>query len=280
MVRLAPGGPFDTEKTMSPQVREALDERYGLNQPMYIQYARFLSGLIKGDLGPSYKYPGWSVNELIRDKLPISLELGIYGLLVALAIGISCGLLAAIRPNTWSDYGLMGFCLIGVCLPAFVIGPLLVLAFALDLDWVNVAGWNLPRDRILPAITLGLAYAAYIGRLTRGSMMEVLKQDYIRTARAKGMPVWRVYLVHGCKNGLLPVIAFLGPAAAGLISGSFVVETVFRIPGLGQFFVNSALNRDYTLVMGTVILYAILIIGLNLLADLLQAYLNPRQKLT
>ena len=280
MVRLAPGGPFDTEKTISPQVKAALDARYGLDQPMYAQYMRFLSGLVQGDLGPSFKYPGWSVNELIADKLPISLELGLYGLSIAAIIGISCGTIAAIRRNTIFDYGIMGFCLLGICLPAFVIGPLLILIFGLNLDWVNVSGWMLPRDRILPAITLGLAYAAYIGRLTRGSMLEVLNQDYIRTARAKGMRPSRVYGVHALKNAILPVIAFLGPAAAGLISGSFVVETVFSIPGLGQFFVMSALNRDYTLVMGTVILYAILIITLNLIADLTQAYLNPKQKLS
>lgn len=279
MIRLAPGGPFDAEKEVPPQVREALDKAYGLDQPMLVQFWHYLGGLAQGDLGPSYKYPGWTVNELIAEKLPISLELGAYALLIAIVVGITVGTLAAAKPHQASDYSLMTLAMIGICLPSFVIGPILLLLFAIELPWANVSGWNLPRDRLLPSMTLGLFYAAYIARLTRGSLLEVRSQDFMRTARAKGLPAWRVHFIHGLRNGLLSVAAYLGPAAAGLISGSFVVETIFHIPGLGRFFVGSAINRDYTLVMGTVILYASLIIALNLVSDLVQARLDPRRRL-
>lgn len=280
MVRLAPGGPFDSEKAMPEAVREAIDAQYGLDQPLWVQYGRYLGGLLQGDLGPSFKYPGWSVNELIAAKIPVSLELGAYALAIALLIGLGLGILAAARPNTWSDYTPMALAMLGICLPTFVLGPLLLLTFALDWPIFNAAGWQFPRDRVLPSLTLGLFYAAYIARLTRGSMMEVRNLDYMRTARAKGLPPWRISLLHGLRNAILPVVAYLGPAAAGLISGSFVVETIFHIPGLGKFFVSSAINRDYTLVMGTVILYATLIIVFNLCADLIQARLDPRQRET
>lgn len=278
MVRLAPGGPFDGEKEMPEAVKAALDAQYGLDQPLWVQYGRYLSGLLQGDLGPSFKFPGWTVNELIGPKIWVSLELGIYSLCIALLVGLVIGVIAAARPNSWTDYTPMSLAMLGICLPTFVLGPILLLLFALDWPLFNVAGWNFPRDRVLPSLTLGLFYAAYIARLTRGSMIEVRNQDFMRMALAKGLPRWRVYLVHGLRNAILPVVAFMGPAAAGLISGSFVVETIFHIPGLGKFFVSSAINRDYTLVMGTVILYAGLIILFNLASDLIQARLNPRQR--
>ncbi|WOO39758.1 ABC transporter permease [Rubellicoccus peritrichatus] len=278
MVRLAPGGPFDGDKQMPESVREALDAHYGLDKPLIVQYWNYLVDLVQGDLGPSFNFPGWTVNELIADKIPVSLELGLYSLCIALLVGIIIGVTASIRPNSWSDYIPMSLAMLGICLPTFVVGPILLLIFALDIPVFNVSGWNFPRDRVLPSLTLGLFYAAYIARLTRGSMLEVRNQDYMRTALAKGLPTWRVYLIHGLRNGILPVISYMGPAAAGLISGSFVVETIFHIPGLGRFFVASAINRDYTLVMGTVILYAVLIIGFNLISDLVQARLNPRQR--
>ncbi len=276
LVRSTPGGPFDREKTVSPEVTRALNAHYGLDDPVLLQYFRYLGNLLKGDLGPSFKYPGWTVNELIFSKIPVSLELGLYALLIAVLIGTFAGVLASLRPNRWSDHLTMGGAMVGICLPTFVLGPILVLIFALKLDWFNVSGWFLPRDRFLPALTLGIFYAAYIARLTRGSMLEVRNQEYIRTARAKGLPEWRVTLIHGLRNGILPVVNFFGPAAAGVISGSFVVETIFHIPGLGRFFVNAAFNRDYTMVMGTVLFYATLLIVLNLLVDILQTYLNPR----
>ena len=279
LVHFTPGGPFDREKAVSPEVAQVLNAHYGLDDPLWLQYIRHLGNLVRGDLGPSFKYPGWTVNELILAKIPVSLELGLYALLIAVLIGTLAGVLASLRPNRWSDYLTMGGAMAGICLPTFVLGPILVLVFALWLQWFNVSGWFLPRDRILPAFTLGIFYAAYIARLTRGSMLEVRNQEYIRTARAKGLPEWRVTLFHGLRNGILPVVNFLGPAAAGLISGSFVIETIFHIPGLGRFFVNAAFNRDYTMVMGTVLFYATLLIALNLLVDIIQTYLNPRVRI-
>lgn len=279
MIRLAPGGPFSSERNVTPEIQFNLERHYGFDQPLWKQYLDYLAGLFRGDLGPSFKYHTHSVNELIADAFPVSLELGAWSLLVALTLGLGAGLIAALRRNTWLDHTPMTLATLGLCLPTFVLGPLLVLAFALGLGWFNAWGWYEPRDRILPALTLGGYYAAYVARLTRGGMIEILSHDFIRTARAKGASELRVLLQHALKGGLLPVVAFLGPATAGLITGSFVVETVFGVPGLGQFFVKSALNRDYTMVLGTVLLYAVLIIGLNLVADILQALLNPRVRL-
>ena len=276
LVRLAPGGPFDREKTAPPEVERALNAHYGLDQPIANQYFQFMGNLLRGDLGPSFKFPGWTVNELIYAKIPVSLELGLYALAVAVTIGTVAGLIASARPNRWRDHLTMFIAMIGICLPTFVLGPLLVLLFALKLEWFNVFGWLLPSDRVLPSLTLGCFYAAYVARLARGSMLEVLNRDYITTARAKGLPEWRITLVHGFRNGILPVVTFLGPAAAGVISGSFVVETIFHIPGLGRFFVSAAFNRDYTMVMGTVLFYAALLVVLNLLVDILQSLLDPR----
>ena len=278
MVRLVPGGPFDREKSLSPEVLETLNAHYGLNDSLYIQYFRYLGNLFHGDLGPSFKYPGWTVNELIATKIPVSLELGAYAMLLSLTIGIAIGLIAALRAHTQSDFLLMTLAMAGICLPTFVIGPLLLLTFSLKLEWCNAMGWQFPRDRLLPALTLGIFYTAYIARLTRTSMLDVIHQDYIRTARAKGLPPWRIHLLHGLRNGILPIVSFLGPAFAGLISGSFVVETIFHIPGLGRFFITAALDNDYTLIMGCVIFYAALIITFNLFSDILLALLNPKIK--
>lgn len=279
MMRLAPGNPFESEKGLTPEVRAAMDAQYGLDKPLLVQYLNYWKGLLQLDLGPSYQYQGWRVSELIGDKIVVSLELGMYALLIALGIGITAGLLAAWKPNTFSDYIPMGFAMTGICLPAFVLGPLFVLVFALKLNWFNVSGWFLAQDRILPAFTLGIVYAATIARLTRGSMVEVRNQDFMRTAAAKGLPEWRVYVVHGLRNGLSPVVSYLGPLVAHLITGSFVIETIFNIPGLGRFFVSSALNRDDTMVLGTVIFFALLLIALNLVVDLILVWLDPRRKL-
>jgi len=218
------------------------------------------------------------VNEIIADTFPVSLELGVLGLLFAVAVGIPAGVRAALHPNRPGDYVTMGFAMTGICFPSFVLGPLLILGLALGLGWFNAAGWDTWSDRVLPAITLGSAYAAYIARLTRGSMLEVLPQDYIRTARAKGLPEIRVVSRHALKNAILPVVSFLGPAAAGLITGSFVVETIFHIPGLGKMFVTAAFNRDYTLVLGLVVFYASLVVLFNIVVDLLLAALDPRTR--
>ncbi len=278
MIRFVPGGPFTAEKAVTPEILRNLEAHYGLNQPLYRQYLDYLGSLLHGDLGPSFKYPNRTVNEIIGDKLPVSLELGFISLSVALALGLTLGVLAAIRRNTWIDYVCSSAAMIGICVPTFVLGPLLVLTFAIHFGWFNASGWYTPIDRVLPCLTLGCVYAAYVARLTRGGMLEVLNQDYIRTARAKGASETRVIFRHALRGGLLPVVSFLGPAIAGILTGSFVIETIFQIPGLGREFVNSAFNRDYTLVLGTVILYATLIIGLNLVVDVVQVWLNPKLK--
>jgi len=278
MVRFVPGGPFTAEKAIPPEILKNLEAHYGLDQPLWRQYLTYLGSIARGDLGPSFKYPNRTVNEIIGDKLPVSLELGGLALIVALTLGLTLGVLAAVRRNTWLDYLASSAGLLGICVPTFVLGPLLVLFFAIHLGWLNASGWYGPADRILPALTLGFVYAAYIMRLTRGGMLEVLNQDFIRTARAKGASESRIVFRHALRGGLLPVVAFLGPGIAGILTGSFVIETIFQIPGLGREFVNSAFNRDYTLVLGTVILYASLIVVCNLVVDVVQVWLNPRLK--
>lgn len=278
MVRLAPGGPFDAEKNVTPEIRRNLEAHFGLNKPLFWQYVDYLKSLVRLDLGPSFKYANRTVNELIAESFPASLELGIYALLVAIAIGLLAGIIAALRPNTPTDYIASSLSMIGICVPTFVLGPLLILIFAVRLHWFNASGWFDPRDRVLPALTLGAFYAAYVARLARGGMLDILSQDFIRTARAKGASETRVVAQHAIRGGLLPVVSFLGPAIAGVITGSFVVETIFQVPGLGRFFVTAAFNRDYTMVLGTVLFYATLIVLLNLVVDVILVWLNPRLK--
>ena len=278
MIRFVPGGPFTAEKAVTPEVLRNLEAHYGLDRPLHRQYLDYLGNLLHGDLGPSFKYANRTVNEIIADKLPTSLELGLLSLAIALAFGLTLGVLAAVRRNTWLDYLCSSVAMTGISVPTFVLGPLLVLFFAIHLGWFNASGWYVATDRILPAATLGCVYAAYVARLTRGGMLEILGQDFIRTARAKGASEARVIFRHALRGGLLPVVSFLGPAVAGILTGSFVIETIFQIPGLGREFVNSAFNRDYTLVMGTVILYAALIVTLNLVVDVVQVWLNPKLK--
>jgi len=278
MVRFVPGGPFTAEKAIPQEILKNLEAHYGLDQPLWRQYLTYLGRIAHGDLGPSFKYSNRSVNEIIADKFPVSLELGGWALLVALLLGLPLGVIAAVKRNSFLDYLCSGFGMLGICVPTFVLGPLLALFFGIYLHWFNVSGWYGPTDRILPCLTLGFVYAAYIMRLTRGGMLEVLNQDFIRTARAKGASETRIVLRHALRGGLLPVISFLGPAVAGILTGSFVIETIFQIPGLGREFVNSAFNRDYTLVLGTVILYASLIVVCNLAVDVVQVWLNPKLK--
>jgi oligopeptide transport system permease protein len=281
LIRQAPGGPFDTEKAVSPYVLEKLNERYNLDAPVHEQFIDYLGNALKGDFGPSFKYPTRSVSEMIFTGLPVTFELAINAIIVALFIGIGAGLLASLRPNTALDYIPMSTAMVGICMPSFLLGPLLVLLFGIWLEWLPVSGWGYsPGDKILPSITLGATYAAYIARLTRGGMLDVLSQDYIRTARAKGTPEYKIVLKHALRGGLLPVVSFLGPAIAGLLSGSFVVETIFQIPGLGRFYVQAAFNRDYTMIMGTTIFFSVLIIMFNLLSDILAVWLNPRLSYT
>ncbi len=277
LVRIAPGGPFDAERRPSPQVLRQLEAHYHLDAPLYRQYLDYVAGLFRGDLGPSFKKPSRSVREWILLRLPVSAELGCYGLAVALIIGLAAGVMASLRPNSALDHVPMALAMVGICIPSFVLGPLLVLVFSLWLGWLPVSGWNsAPLDKVLPALTLGAMYAAYVARLTRGGMLEVLSQDFIRTARAKGLGEARVVVKHGLRGGVQPVIAFLGPAAAGLLTGSFVVETIFQVPGLGREFIEAAFNRDYTMIMGTTLVFASLVMVFNLVADIAQAWLDPR----
>ncbi len=277
LVRFAPGGPFDDEKSVPPVVKAALEAQYNLDQPLVYQYFSYLGDLLQGDLGPTFKYPGRSVNELIATGFPVTAELGLYAIIVALVIGGTAGVIAALKPNSTQDYVSMSAAMIGICMPTFLLGPLLVLVFGIWLEWLPVSGWgDLPGDKILPSVTLGAMYAAYVARLSRGGMLEVLSQDYIRTAHAKGLPNYVVVLKHGLRAGIMPVVAYLGPAFAGILSGSFVIETVFQIHGLGRFYVLAAFNRDYTLILGCTVFLATLIILFNLLSDVLAAYLNPR----
>ena len=276
MLKFVPGGPFDSEKAIPPEIKRNLEAYYGLDLPAHKQYFRYLGNLARGDLGRSMKYSSRTVNEIIADKLPTSLLLGGLALAVALTLGLTAGILAATFRNTPVDYTASALAMTGICVPTFVLGPVMILIFAMRLRWVNASGWYEPLDWILPSLVLGMVYAAYIARLTRGGMLEVLSQDYIRTARAKGASGARVVFKHALRGGILPVVSYLGPAIAGILTGSFVIETIFQIPGIGRAFVESALNRDQTLVLGTVILYASLIIVLNLLVDVLQTWLNPK----
>ena len=278
MTRLAPGGPFDAEKNIPEEIKEKLESHFGLEKPLHTQYFLYLGNLLQGDLGPSFKYMGWEVSELIAKAFPVSAQLGLFSLLIALVLGLPAGVVAALRKNSAYDYCLMITVMLGICLPTFVLGPLLILFFSSWLGWLPPLGWYSFADMILPSLTLGLFYGAYIARLTRAGMLETLNQDYIRTARAKGAPPVRVVLRHAIKGGLLPVVTFLGPAFAGLISGSFIIESIFFIPGLGRFFVTAAFNRDYTMVLGTVLFYACLIIILNLLVDMIQASIDPKTR--
>lgn len=277
LIHLAPGGPFDAERAVPAQVLENLNKRYHLDDPLHVQFFDYVAHLLRGDFGPSFKYPSRTVTEVIAAGMPVTLELSLYALLVAVVIGLSAGILASLRPNSLQDYLAMSLAMIGICLPSFVLGPLLILAFGVELEWLPVSGWGVsPGDKILPSITLGAAYAAYLARLSRGGMLETLSQDYIRTARAKGLPEWRVVMHHALRGAMAPVVSFAGPAVAGLLSGSFVVETIYQIPGLGRFYLQAAFNRDYTMILGMTILFAFFIIVCNLLADIILIWLNPK----
>ena len=278
MIRLAPGGPFINEKAIPDDALKSIRNHYGLDDPMPVQYLRYMGKLLTGDLGLSL-HQNRTVNEIVSETFPISLELGCYAMLFALIVGMILGIVASIRPNSALDHTPMALAMVGICLPTFVMGPVLVLVFGLWLGWFNASGWETAADRILPAITLGAVYAAYIARLTRGSMLEVLPKDYIRTARAKGLSRLQVVTRHALKNALLPVVSFLGPATAGIITGSFVVESIFQIPGMGKLFVTSAFNRDYFLILGLVAFYGGVLVLFNLIVDIALVLLNPKMRI-
>jgi oligopeptide transport system permease protein len=278
VMRLAPGGPFDQEQTLPPEIAANLEAAYGLDQPVVVQYGRYLAGVAHGDLGPSFKYKDFRVSELIARGLPVTLTIGTLALVIALGLGVPLGMAAALQHNGALDHAVMAIALVGIAIPNFVVAPVLALVFGVKLGLLPVAGWTGGdvRYAILPVVTLAAPFVAYIARLTRGSLLEVLQAPYMRAARAKGLSRGALMRRHALKPTLLPVLSFLGPAAAALLTGSLVVEQVFGLPGVGRYFVQGAINRDYTLVMGMVIFYAALILLLNLAVDLLYGWLDPR----
>ena len=276
MVHAAPGGPFDAERVTSPEIIEKLNEAYNLDKPIYIQIYNYLFNALQGDFGPSFKYPGRSVAELIMSGLPTTIELASYSILFAIFLGVMSGLIASLNPGKFLDIFPMSISLLGICIPSIILGPILVLIFGIWYEVLPVYGWgDNPGDKILPTITLGTAYAAIFARLTRGGMLEILGQDFIRTARAKGLSEIRIVVVHALRGGILPVVSFLGPAIAGLLAGSFVVETIFQINGVGRFYVQAAFNRDYTMILGTSILFTFMTLTFVLISDIISSFLNP-----
>ena len=279
LMRIAPGGPFDRERIVPPEIEARLIHAYHLDDPLWKQYLRYLGDLVQGDFGPSLKYKDFTVTELIAEGFPVSMRLGGLAVLIALLVGVSTGTIAALRQNSSTDYTAMGLAMTGIIIPNFVMAPLLTLVFGLWLSWLPVGGWGGPIYMILPVIALSLYQIGFIARLTRGSMIEVLRTNYVRTARAKGLPERVAITRHALKAAMLPVVSYLGPAIINTITGSVIIEQIFGIPGIGRYFVNGAINRDYTLVMGVVIYYATFVILLNLLADILYGVLDPRVRL-
>jgi len=282
MMRAAPGNPFSTDRKLPPAIEKNIEARYHMDQPLIVQYGEYLGGVLTGDLGPSLKYRDKSVLEIIKENYRVSLTIGLSAFVIAVFFGVSLGVIAALRQNGPADYTTMAIAILGVCIPSFVTAPLLQLALGSKLGWLPIAGWDngsLP-NLIMPIAVLSLPQIAIISRLTRAGMIEALRSNYVRTARAKGLPEFRIVAKHAIRAAVLPLVSYLGPAFAGLLTGSLIVERIFGLPGLGKFFVTSALQRDYTVVMGMVIFFAALILVLNLLADVLYAVLDPRVRLS
>ena len=276
LMHAIPGGPFTTEKKLPPQVKASIEAKYHLDDPVWKQYGDYLGGVITGDLGPSYKYEGRSVNDIISDAFPISAQLGLLSLMVAVVGGIAAGAISAMRPNGIVDYAVTVLSTIGISVPTFIIGAVLVYVVGFELGWFPVALWRGPSYMVLPVLTLAAQPMAFIARLTRSGLLDVYQQEYIRTARAKGLSSWTILTRHALGNAILPVITYLGPLAASLLTGSFIVETIFAIPGLGQYFVTSIYNRDYTVILGITIFYSALVVFLNILVDMIYPLIDPR----
>jgi oligopeptide transport system permease protein len=281
IIRLAPGGPFDQQQALPPAIRANLDAAYGFDRPLHVQYARYLAGVVQGDLGPSLRYMDFNVTELIARGLPLSLTIGLAAALLAFLTGVPLGAYAAWRANSFADHAIMGFSMLGVVLPGFVVGPLLALIFGIYWPIFRVGGYEpgVLSFLVLPVITLALPVSAYIARLMRNSLEEVLRANYIRTARAKGLAASAVFMRHALRPALIPVVSYLGPAVAFVVTGSLVVESVFGLPGSGRFLVQGAIDRDYPMVMGMILVYGVLTLLCNLIADLLYAWLDPRVRL-
>jgi len=280
LMRLAPGGPFNLERPLPPQIMANLLAYYNLDQPLWAQYLDYLKGLLTGDLGPSYVYRDFTVDELLLQGLPVSIQLGCAALILALGVGCTLGTIAALRQNRPGDYAVMAIALAGIIIPNFVMAPALTLLFSIHLGWLPAGGWGDGAliNKILPVFALAMPQIAVIARLTRGSMIEVMRSNHIRTAQAYGLPQ-RVVVARALRGALLPVVSYLGPAAAALLTGSVVIESIFGVPGIGRYFVQGALNRDYTLVMGTVVTIAVFVVVFNLIVDILYAWLDPKVRL-
>ncbi|WP_409420161.1 oligopeptide ABC transporter permease OppB [Pseudaeromonas sp. ZJS20] len=278
MMRFAPGNPFSSERALPPEVKANIEAKYGLDKPVYQQYLSYLGNLAKGDLGPSFKYKDFSVNHLVRQALPVSATIGLAAFCLAVLVGVSFGTLAALRQNSWLDYGLMASAMFGVVVPSFVLAPILVLIFAIGLRWLPAGGWQHGQLQfmVLPVIGMTVYYVSAIARIMRGSMIEIMNANFIRTARAKGLPLRHIVLRHALRPAMLPVVSYLGPAFVGIITGSVVIETIFGLPGIGQLFVNGALNRDYSMVLGLTILVGALTITFNAVVDILYAFIDPK----
>lgn len=279
LMHAIPGGPFTAEKSLPPYVLHSIEERYKLNDPLYKQYGDYLCNLVQGDLGPSFKYPGRSVNDIIKDGFPVSFKLGIEVILIAIIIGIPAGILAGVKKDKWQDRAVNFFTTLGVAVPSFVVAALLIYVLSTKLNLLPAAMWNGWRYEIMPALALSGMPMSFIARLTRSSMLDILSQDYIKTARAKGLSWSKVLIKHALPNSLIPVVTYLGPMTASILTGSFVIETIFAIPGLGQYFVTSIYNRDYTVILGVTIFYSVIVIVLNMVVDLLYPLLDPRIKI-
>ena len=279
LMHAIPGGPFTAEKSLPPYVLHSIEERYKLNDPLYKQYGDYLCNLVQGDLGPSFKYPGRSVNDIIKDGFPVSFKLGIEAILIAIIIGIPAGILAGVKKDKWQDRAVNFFTTLGVAVPSFVVAALLIYVLSTKLHLLPAAMWHGWRYEIMPALALSGMPMSFIARLTRSSMLDILSQDYIKTARAKGLSWSKVLIKHALPNSLIPVVTYLGPMTASILTGSFVIETIFAIPGLGQYFVTSIYNRDYTVILGVTIFYSVIVIVLNMVVDLLYPLLDPRIKI-
>lgn len=278
LVRAAPGGPFDAERALSPEIEANIARYYHLDESLPQQFVRYLGGVVRGDLGPSYRYRDMSVSELIADALPVSMKIGAMAMLLAIVVGVGIGIAAAVRKNSIVDRVVMGFAMLGISVPVFVLAPVFMLFLSVKLQWLP-AGWSStpgPSRYVLPVLSLALPQIAYIARLSRASLIDVLASDFVRTARAQGLSQASIVRYHALKPAMLPVLSYMGPAIAVVLTGSVVIEEIFGIPGVGQFFVRGAMNRDYTLVLGIVIFYAVLIIALNLIVDLLYGFIDPR----
>ena len=276
LMHAIPGGPFTSEKKLPPQVKASIEAKYHLDDPLWKQYADYIGGVVTGDLGPSYKYEGRSVNDIIGESFPVSAQLGLLALCVAVVGGITAGAISAMRPNGIIDYAITFVSTLGISVPTFIIGAVLVYVVGFELGWLPVAMWHGPSYMILPVLTLAAQPMAFIARLTRSGLLDVYQQEYIRTARAKGLGAWNILIRHALGNAILPVITYIGPLAASLLTGSFIVETIFAIPGLGQYFVTSIYNRDYTVILGVTVFYSTLIVVLNIIVDMIYPIIDPR----